>query len=168
MSTRRLESMLAIFAKTRAYTEDMLAHVQPDDWFRQPAEGITHIAWQVGHLAVAEHSLAMKRIRGTQPQDAQLVSREFSALFGKGSTPTGDPSIYPNPEEIRRVLDDVHRTAMAELSTSSDDMLDQEVDPIHPMFRTKLESLQWCVQHEMLHVGQIALLRRLFGEDYLR
>jgi len=34
----------------------------------------------------------------------------------------------------------------------------------HPLFKTKLESLFWCAHHEMLHAGQIGLVRRLLGE----
>mgnify|MGYP001611113150 FL=1 len=35
--------------KARMYTEDMLSHVDQADWFRQTSEGVTHVAWQVGH-----------------------------------------------------------------------------------------------------------------------
>jgi uncharacterized damage-inducible protein DinB len=31
--------------------------------------------------------------------------------------------------------------------------------------RTKLEALFWCSQHELIHAGQIALLRRLIGKE---
>jgi uncharacterized damage-inducible protein DinB len=36
------------------------------------------------------------------------------------------------------------------------------VEP-HRLARTKFESLVWCAHHEMLHAGQIGLLRRLLG-----
>ncbi len=42
------------------------------------------IAWQVGHLAMAEYRLALERIRGPQPQDAGLISEEFLRLFDTG------------------------------------------------------------------------------------
>jgi len=40
--------------------------------------------------------------------------------------------------------------------------------PPHPMFKTKLEAVQWCGQHEFIHIGQIGLLRRLLREKPLR
>ena len=43
----------------RLYTDDLLNHVAETDWFRQPTEGVTHIAWQAGHLAVCEYGLAL-------------------------------------------------------------------------------------------------------------
>ena len=33
--------------------DNSLADIQEDEWFQQPAAGITHLAWQVGHLAMA-------------------------------------------------------------------------------------------------------------------
>ena len=30
--------------------------------------------------------------------------------------------------------------------------------------QTKLQVLHWCANHELVHAGQIALLRRLFGQ----
>lgn len=32
-----------------------------------------------------------------------------------------------------------------------------------PLAKTKMESLLWCAHHEMLHAGQIGLLRRQLG-----
>jgi hypothetical protein len=163
-----LETTLAVIRKTRLYTKDMLQNVWAEDWFRQPAEGINHIAWIVGHLAIAEHALTMKRIRGPRREDADFLPESYATLFGKGSTPKADPSEYPSPEEILQVLDAVHQAAIREVAEFSDEVLAENVDPPHPMFRTKLEAIQWCPQHEMLHVGQIALLRRLFGQSALR
>jgi hypothetical protein len=41
--------------------------------------------------------------------------------------------------------------------------LDQTVPHPHPFATTKLLALLWCAHHEMLHAGQIGLLRRLLG-----
>jgi hypothetical protein len=37
-----------------------------------------------------------------------------------------------------------------------------------PLFKTKLGAIEWCAQHEFVHAGQIALLRRLMGKAPLR
>jgi uncharacterized damage-inducible protein DinB len=163
----RLQPILDTIIKVRAYTEDLLGNVAPDEWFRQPSEGVTHIAWHVGHIAVAEYSLGLKRIRGERAEDADLVPQAFFAAFGKGSTPSSDPSQYPSVDEICDVFDRVHRQVLAELAVLPDEVLDEQTDP-HPMFQTKYEALQWAPCHEVSHTGQIALLRRLFGNAPLR
>ena len=139
-----------------------------DEWFRQPTEGVTHIAWQVGHLAVAGYSITLRRIRGSTPQDAELVPDEFHELFGRLSVPQSDPAVNPEPALIREVFDRVHQQALIEVQRLTDSELDVSTQqPPHPMHRTRFEALQWCAQHEFLHAGEIALLRRLLGSDPL-
>src|ERR1700691_6224175 len=79
----------------RNYSIGLLDQTKADDWFRLPPSGVSHIAWQVGHLAFAEYRLALWRIRGSQPQDDALFSQEFVRLFGPESVPHADPVKYP-------------------------------------------------------------------------
>ncbi len=164
----RLQLVVDQIRTTREYTEDLLDNIEPEDWFRQPSEGVTHIAWQVGHLAMAQYRLALQRIRGQKPDDQALIPESFLSQFGKGSVPDGDPSKYARSEEIRQVFDRVHQQVVAELESLPEELLDESTDSPHPMFNTKLGALQWSAQHEMLHAGQIGLLRRLFGNEPLR
>ena len=165
----RIQSAIDQICRARKYTEDLLNHIEPADWFRQPHEGVTHIGWQVGHLAVAEYGLGLRRVRGAQPEDGQMISESFQAHFGKGSIPSPDASQYPPPETIRRVFENVHRRVIEELNGFADAVADQPVaPPPHPMFKTKLDALHFCAQHEFIHAGQIALLRRLLGQPPLR
>ena len=45
-----------IFA--RENTSLILADIAPDRWYEQPVEGVNHVAWQVGHIAMAQYGLA--------------------------------------------------------------------------------------------------------------
>lgn len=152
----------------RRYTEGILEQIEQRDWFRQPAEGVTHVAWQVGHLAVAQQSLALRRVRGERAGDVALLPPNFRGLFGKGSTPILDPSAYPPPQQIRVVFDRVHQQVVEESADWSEALLAEASDtPPHPMFKTKAGSVRWSVQHEFLHAGQIGLLRRFLGASPL-
>jgi len=53
-------------------------------------------------------------------------------------------------------------------SGRSDAELDVPVEQPHPVFTTKLEAVEYAPQHELIHAGQIALLRRLMGKAPLR
>lgn len=167
--TTRLQLAIDQIVRARRYTLELLRDVPAAWWFRMPSEGVTHLAWQVGHLAIAEHRLTRERVRGVRPDDAELITAESVRLFGKGSTPTADPESYPPPEAIRSMFDGVHERALQELAELPEAALDQppEGEP-SPAFRTKYEALIWCAHHEMLHAGQIGLLRRLFGSAPLR
>jgi hypothetical protein len=163
----RLDLAIHQLSHVRKYTVRLLGHIDPTDWFRQPAEGVTHVAWQVGHLAMAEFRLALVRTRGLRPEDEDLISDAFIEPFSRESVPVPDSKKYPPPPVIREVFERVHRQTLCELKTLSEEDLDTPPLIEHPLFDTKLGSLLWCAQHEMLHAGQIGLLRRLLGQSPL-
>ena len=163
----RLQTALDRIKFSRDYTLRLLENIAPADWFRMPSPAVTHIGWQVGHLAVAEYRLTLVRARGELPQDASLVASPFLKQFGKDSVPDPDASKYPSPSDIRGVLDRVHAQALRELVELPEAQWDAAPSPPHPLFKTKLDGLFWCADHEMLHAGQIGLLRRLLGHSPL-
>jgi hypothetical protein len=159
----RLASAIEQIASIRNYTVRLLDQVPAADWFRQPPDGVTHIAWQVGHLTVAQYRLALERTRGPQPQDAGLVSNDLWRLFGRESVPDADPRKYPSQPEIRALFDRVHQQTLQELPGLDESELDKPTAKPHALAKTKLQALMWCALHEAIHAGQIGLLRRLLG-----
>lgn len=147
----------------RAYTLRLLDSVPQEQWFTIPPAGVAHIAWQVGHLAMAEYRLLLDRFRGVVPEDAALMSEAFLALFGRASEPVPDPAQSPPAEELRATLERVHVQALAELARLTDADLDVANTRPHPLCTTRRDLLFWCSAHEMVHTGQIALLRRQLG-----
>lgn len=158
---------------TRLYTLTILDTIPDSDWFRMPAEGVTHVGWQAGHLAVSHFFLLMSRIRGDRPGDVELFPKDrpkerYVELFGRLTVPSPDPSLYPPPAEIKSVLARIHTQALSELPSLSDTALDEQTcnPKPHPIITTRLSALLWCAQHEMIHAGQIGLLRRLLGSAH--
>ena len=155
----RLELAVEQIVFARNYTIELLDQTPVAEWFRQPPGGVSHVGWQVGHLAYAEYRLALWRIRGAQPQDCELISEAHRGLFGYESVPDPDPAKYPSPADLRAVFDRVLR----EVRGLDEGELDQPIPHPHPFAPTKLKALLWCARHEMLHAGQIGLLRRHLG-----
>jgi hypothetical protein len=145
----------------RNYTIGLLEQTPMSEWFRQPPGSVSHVAWQVGHIAFAEYRLALWRIWGERPDDQALFSPEFRRLFGPDSVPQAN-STYP-PTELRAVLNRVHEQVLRDLPSLEEAELDQPVPHPHKFATTKLRALLWCAHHEMLHAGQIGLLRRQLG-----
>jgi hypothetical protein len=152
----------------RDYTLATLADINPADWFTMPPGSPTHVAWQVGHLAMAEYGLCLFRQRGRQPIDLELMSSSFRKLFSRGSVPEAGPEKYPSAEEIRATFDRVHAQVLAEAPSFSADQLREAVDMPYAVEATKLGALLFCSHHEMLHAGQIGLVRRLLGSQPIR
>ena len=152
----------------REYTVSLLEDLQPEDWFHMPTPPVSHIAWQVGHIAMAQFRLCLERLRNLQPGDWELISKDFLRTFAKGSAPSADASSYPKPMEIRQVMDRVHKAVQEELEGYTGDDLKTPLRNPHPIFKTKWEAVVFAAQHEMLHAGQIGMLRRLLGKPSLR
>ena len=168
MSDSRLELACQQIEFARQYTLSLLADIDEADWFWCPPQGVTHVAWQVGHLAMAQYGLCLFRMRGRHPADGQLMSSTFRKKFSKGSTPDPDPATHPSPTEIRDVLDRVHRQTMEELPGYSDAVLNEPIEEPYAMFPVRLGGLFFCAMHEMMHAGQLGLLRRLMGKATTR
>ena len=159
----RLQFAIEQISFARNYTIRLLEQTPNSDWFRMPPGGISHVGWQVGHIAFAEYRLALWRIRGPKPEDEALFSPEFLKMFGANSVPHADPALYPPPDEVLAVIERIHAQAMRELPAMTDVELDEPVAHPHPYAKTKLLALLWCAHHEMVHAGQIGLLRRFLG-----
>ena len=152
----------------RQYLLTLITDIDDADWFTMPAGCATHVAWQVGHLAMAEYGLCLFRQRGRAEVDLELMPGSFRKQFSRGSRPNPDPAANPPPSEIRAIFERVHQQVLVELPTFSEAQLNEPVDMPYAATPTKLGALLFCAHHEMLHAGQIGLLRRLLGKDPVR
>ena len=160
----RLGPALERIRFAREMTEGFLEAVPPEDWFWQPAPGMNHLAWHVGHLAFAQYFLCLKRVRDRTEEDEALVPTRFLKRYKRESAPSPDPAQNEPVEELLRVFRGVHQRSLLELAERTDAELDTPTAPPHPVFDTKLGAIEWCSQHELMHCGQIVLLRRLRGK----
>lgn len=168
----RLDGRVEIAARhvlsARQYTMTLLDGLSEEEWFWSPDPAVTHVAWQVGHLAFAQYGLMLFRQRGRATEDQQLMSGRFRKTFAKGTTPSTDRSAYPDRGEIMETLNRIHGQAFVELATFSDADLDHPIDEPYAAFATRYGALLFAGDHEMLHAGQIGLLRRLMGKAPIR
>ncbi len=151
----------------RTWTCSLLEDIEESRWFEQPAPGVQHVAWQVGHLASSQVALIHARCFGKEP--SECLPAGFRDKFGRGSTPTADRSAYPPIVEIRDVFDRTHLETLDLIRSIPEGELERPVtgEP-HPMFETKAQCIATAATHETFHAGQIGLTRRLFGKSAIR
>jgi hypothetical protein len=152
----------------RAYTLSLLADIPAEEWFLMPPGCATHVGWQVGHLAMAEYGLCLFRQRGRSEVDLSLMTSAFRKAFSRGTTPEPDPAKNPSPEELRSVFEKVHTQVLLELPHLTAEQLAEPVDMPFAAYATKLGCLLFTSHHEMLHAGQLGVLRRLLGKAPVR
>src|SRR5262245_25879407 len=152
----------------RSYTLSTIKEIEDELWFTMPPGCPTNVAWQVGHLAMAEYGLCLYRMRGRQEADLALMTSGFRKLFSRGTKPDADAGKYPPPAEIRATLDLVHAQVLKEAPGITEEQLLEPVDMPYAVHANKLGCLLFCSHHEMLHAGQLGLLRRLLGKEAIR
>lgn len=168
MSRDRIQTATERIEFARGYTKQFLTELSDEDWFWTPPGFVTHIAWQVAHLAASQYSLCLLRVRGHRDSDDAIIPQEFFENFRIGSTPQAGAANNPPLSEIQRIFDDVQAQVLSEIAEYTDAELDVPLDKPHPAFDTKLGAIEYSPQHELVHAGQIALLRRLMGKKFKR
>lgn len=159
----------------RRYTLELLAATPRELWFERPiissaetGQSIgplpTHIAWQVGHLAVSQYGLLMFRIHGRRDEDLDLIPSRFRKAYARGSDPTVAASGQCSADELFERLQTVHQKAIAGLTQAFDtNVLLDQVDMPYAVYPIKLGAILFCPLHEQIHSGQIGLIRRTLG-----
>lgn len=168
-----LQSTIGQIEFARAYTLELLAATPRELWFEMPGteddQGLpTHVAWQVGHLAVSQYGLLMFRMRGRRPEDLDLIPGRLRKTYGRGGKPPVSPEKQPSADELLDKLAEVHRLAMSEIAMIDPAMLLEPVDMPYAVYPCKLGAVMFCPMHESLHAGQIGLLRRALGLESIR
>ena len=117
---------------------------------------------------MAQYGLVLFRQRGRKLEDTELMSSSFRKKFSRGTTPNADPEFYPGIDEILDVFERVYNQSMEELASYPVDQLQDPVDDPYAAYPNKLGCLIFCAHHEMLHAGQLGMLRRLLGNAPIR
>ncbi len=163
----RLQHAVNCIRMARTYTLDLVNATKLEDWYHAPIEGLSNIGWQVGHMATAQYGLALGATRGGQPGDLEVLPESYRKLFGRGTHVLAAHE-YPPAAEVRAVFDRVNEYVLAEVPKLADDQLDLPSYVKLSRATTRFEALTFCSLHEMLHAGQVGLLRRMLGYASLR
>ena len=77
----RLDAVIERLRRARLFTRPFLIGLTPVEWFWSPSTYTTHIAWQVGHLAVAQYNFCLRRLRGRTAEDAARYDVDSARFF---------------------------------------------------------------------------------------
>ena len=102
-----LETQLVSNAMLMGYAEMLLQDIEDADFAVQPAPGINHPAWILGHLAYAADG-AVGLLGGEK-----LTDRDWSVKFGRDSKITGERSDYPSRDEMLKMFRETHAREQA-------------------------------------------------------
>lgn len=152
----------------RRYTLGLLEEVPESYWNTIPAGATSHIAWQVGHLAVSQYGLMLFRQRGRAEGDLDLMPGWLRKKFGRGTMPSTEANEIPSKDELLSTLTRIHEAAMTAAPSFTYEQLAEPTEMPYAVYPIKLGALLFCPLHESIHAGQIGLLRRMHGLESIR
>lgn len=162
------DMLLKQIAWARQYTRQLIDSIPEALWYVQPSGLKSHVAWQVGHLAVSQYGLMLFRQRGRMPGDLELMPGWLRKQFGRGTTPSLSADGMPTPTELLTILDKIDTQSHAEVALLTAEQLGEPTEMPYAAYPIKLGALLFCPLHESIHAGQLGLLRRLHGLDPIR
>ncbi len=147
----------------REYLLGLLGNVPASEWFTIPDGCVSNIAWQVGHLTVAQYGLLLFRQRGRAENDTLLMPSPFRKKFAKGTDPASIVSTTISQAELLAAAKAIYDESLAVVGQLDAATLWEPIDMPYAGYARKLGAILFCPLHEMLHAGQIGTLRRALG-----
>jgi len=160
MSTLSTTAPLLDLARRFRFNESLLANVtrgfQADDWAARPPVGGNNPVWILGHVAHSRRFL-VRRLGDGSPMES------WEADFGMGTQPR-DPAAYPSPATLLEWFR-LAGEALERLCRNLDEAAVRQ--PFGTTFPDGSDTLgagaAFLYMHEVYHIGQVGLLRRMRG-----
>jgi hypothetical protein len=150
------------------WANKVLRTIPHEQWDNTPAVIDSNITWQAGHLVVSIYFHSVMVITGHQMDVLQkLPLKDYSELFtnahpvnAKGKT---------TPSALYEHLLYMEKRSIEVIQSLSLQDLESALAPSpipHPVAKTKLEALEWNINHTMWHYGQIGMIKRVIDERF--
>jgi hypothetical protein len=142
------------------YAKKLTADIAEDKMCVQPAPGVNHAAWVLGHLAFVFDS--MIRVFDQKP----TMPPEWIELFNLASKPSSDRARYPSKAALLEMYETAYRRLVAAVQAAPREAFDREFPnpKLRPMLPTVgVAMVHILATHHGLHLGQLSAWRRMQG-----
>ncbi len=119
-----------------------------------------HIAWQLGHLIVSTHQAGEMIKSGSMPK----LPDDFSKRHSDRTAAVDEAETFLSKAVYLEMLADHRRALMMLIQTLDyDTLLGPAPDGYQDAVTTIADLLHLTADHEILHAGQISVVRRVLG-----
>ena len=135
------------------------------DLLVRPCPGANHIAWQLGHLLLAEVDLVGKHVPGVSFPELPAGFRE---KHSKEKAASDAPGEFLKKSEYLSLFNNLREITVTAVDRLTDADLDRPNTGNMAKFAPTLgELLLLQSNHTMMHVGQFSAVRRKLGKPVL-
>lgn len=134
------------------------------DLLVRPVPGANHIAWQLGHLVIAERGLGSNLPGASYPE----LPAGFADQHGAKTAADDGPAGFLTKNEYLGLYNKMREATMANLAKLSEADLDTPNTGNLAKFAPTLGALlQLVANHTLMHAGQFTVVRRKLGKPVL-
>ena len=126
----------------------------------QPAPGMNHPAWVLGHIVVVGDMVAELLGQGRSAPEA------WETLFGNSSKPTADAAAYPGKAALVEALEKNSARIAAIVAATPPEAFGQPLpkEEYRKHFPTTGDAVFYLLTfHDAVHLGQLSAWRRVQG-----
>jgi uncharacterized damage-inducible protein DinB len=145
-------------------TQSLMSDLSDADLMMRPAPKANHAKWQLGHLISAETMFGNMAKPGSMPE----LPAGFDARFNKETAGSDDPNAFPSKEELLALFKKTRESSIKWVKSCSEQDLKQPMPEKMRSFVPTVGHVVFLIpNHDMMHVGQVTVLRRKLGKPVL-
>lgn len=158
---RTHQALEALLSTSRFVLSSYLEDLTDEDLLVRSISDAHHAAWQLGHLISSEYRM----IKGIQPQIPELVTPDFSEMHDKANAFLPGPQRFAPKSEYVRLMGVVRSTTIGVLESFPEETLSKPGPEFMRSYAPTVGSVFTSIgSHELMHAGQIAVIRRKLGK----
>ncbi len=148
----------------RFVTMTYLSDLSDAELLVRPVPNSHHVAWQLGHLLHSEWMMLEGVRAGVAPQ----LPDRFAEYHSKNAATDDDPEHFLSKDGYLHLMAGVREATRGVLVQLSEDELDAPGPEAMRSYAPKIGSVFLMIgSHEIMHAGQIAVLRRKLCKEVL-
>ena len=162
---RATDTIKAAVNSTQHMLEMYVGDLSDADLLVRPVPGANHIAWQLGHLIVAEPHLVQSELPDATYPD---LPAGFAEQHTKETATSDSPTSFRTKAEYMDLSKKMRAATLTAVDALSDADLDRACTGRMAKFCPKLGDLLLLIaNHTMMHAGQFSVVRRKLGKPVL-
>jgi hypothetical protein len=140
-----------------------LADLDSKDLLVRPVPGANHIAWQLGHLIVAERFLVERGLPGVMDE----LPAGFADRHKKSTAASDNASDFLSKEEYLELAKKVRANTLRVAESLEPADFDKPASGGPPFVKKVGDAFLFISGHWLMHAGQWAVIRRKLGRPPL-
>jgi DinB superfamily len=160
-----IEAIRTSLRSTQHLVTWFLGDLSDADLLVRPLDGANHIAWQLGHLVLAERRMISAEMPHAGFPD---LPAGFAERHTKDAAALDPPAGFADKATYLGVFTQTRETTVAALGTLTDADLDRpNTGPMAAIAPTLGAVFLLAANHALMHAGQFSVVRRKLGKPIL-